>query len=104
VSKIDRYGEKLSALYFSRTYEEKVEDCKTQIESLVRAAQEVRTSDKLKAILELVLALGNYMNTGARAGAYGFKLNTLLKVRENTFLLLLLNFGSSRADFIFDDF
>ena len=37
----------------------------------------IRNSDKLKKILEIILAFGNYMNSGKRGSVYGFKLTSL---------------------------
>jgi hypothetical protein len=34
----------------------------------------------INIFLQIILALGNYMNSGQRGGAYGFKLNSILKV------------------------
>lgn len=50
--------------------------------SLVEQASSVlRNSTNLKTVLEIVLALGNYLNGGTRQGAaYGFKPATLEKV------------------------
>ncbi|CAM1313163.1 DAAM2 (predicted) [Pycnogonum litorale] len=44
---------------------------------LRRASKEVKQSRKLKKLLEIVLAIGNYMNRGQRGNAYGFKLSSL---------------------------
>ena len=37
----------------------------------------IRNSEKLKKILEIILAFGNYMNSGKRGSVYGFKLTSL---------------------------
>lgn len=45
------------------------------------ACEEVKSSGKFAKILELLLLLGNYMNTGSNnAGAYGFEISFLTKV------------------------
>jgi hypothetical protein len=50
----------------------------------VRAAcRQVRESPKLREVLRLILAIGNYLNgASARGGAYGFKLADLEKLRH----------------------
>lgn len=37
----------------------------------------MKSSKKLRRILELILAFGNYMNSAKRGPAYGFKLQSL---------------------------
>ena len=37
----------------------------------------MKSSKKLRKILELILAFGNYMNSAKRGPAYGFKLQSL---------------------------
>lgn len=45
------------------------------------ACEEIKKSAKFAKILELVLLLGNYMNTGSKnAGAFGFEISFLTKV------------------------
>lgn len=45
---------------------------------MLRAASEsVRRSAKLKGVLEVVLAFGNYVNSAKRGPAYGYKLQSL---------------------------
>lgn len=45
------------------------------------ACEEIRSSKKFSKILELVLLLGNYMNSGTRnAQAFGFEISFLTKV------------------------
>ncbi|CAH1396204.1 unnamed protein product [Nezara viridula] len=48
-----------------------------QIEVLRTASVAVRNSKKLKGVLEVVLAFGNYVNSAKRGPAYGFKLQSL---------------------------
>ncbi|KAJ1550961.1 Dishevelled associated activator of morphogenesis 2 [Nowakowskiella sp. JEL0078] len=84
LSEISRYGEKLKGLHFRTCYEEYVDDADVLITALNGAATDVQNSAKFKELLKIILALGNYMNSGARGGAYGFKLSTLLKVLVDT--------------------
>ncbi|KAI8815088.1 hypothetical protein BJ742DRAFT_782312 [Cladochytrium replicatum] len=82
LSEISRYGEKLRSLHFRTCYEEYVDDAETMIGALAGATTDVRESKKLKELFKVILALGNYLNSGARGGAYGFKLNTILKLAD----------------------
>ena len=80
VSMVPRYGEKIKALHFQTSWDELLDDVDTMITYLARASKEVKESRKFKELLKIILALGNYMNAGQRGGAYGFKLNSILKV------------------------
>ena len=45
--------------------------------------EDLRTNAKLKSMMEVILAAGNYLNgTSARGGAYGFDLDTLQKLSD----------------------
>jgi diaphanous 2 len=46
------------------------------------ACEEVKASKKFAQILELILLVGNYMNSGSKNGqAFGFEISFLPKVR-----------------------
>lgn len=62
-------------------YEELVQDVKPDIVASTAACEEVKNSKKFARILELILLLGNYMNSGSRNGqAFGFEISFLTKV------------------------
>ena len=45
--------------------------------------EDLKTNSKLKSMLEVILAIGNYLNgTSARGGAYGFDVDTLQKLSD----------------------
>lgn len=48
----------------------------------MEASREVARSRRLRKLLELVLALGNYMNRGARGNAFGFRLQSLNRLND----------------------
>lgn len=48
----------------------------------MEASREVARSRRLKKLLEIVLALGNYMNKGARGNAFGFRLSSLNRLAD----------------------
>lgn len=62
-------------------YEELVQDIKPDIVAGTAACEEVKRSKKFARILELILLLGNYMNSGSKNGqAFGFEISFLTKV------------------------
>jgi len=48
----------------------------------VQATKEIQGSQRLRKVLEMILAFGNYMNKGQRGNAYGFKLQSLNKIAD----------------------
>ena len=50
--------------------------------AILKASKEIQNSKKLRKVLELILAFGNYMNKGQRGNAYGFKLQSLSKMAD----------------------
>lgn len=57
-------------------------DLLPRIASVMEASREVARSRRLRKLLELVLALGNYMNRGARGNAFGFRLQSLNRLAD----------------------
>lgn len=81
VSTIKRLLPRLRSLSFMLKYEELVQDIKPDIVAGTAACEEVKGSKKFAKILELILLLGNYMNSGSRNGqAFGFEISFLTKV------------------------
>ncbi len=63
-------------------YPELVQDCKPDIVAATAACDEVRKSRKFAKILEIILLIGNIMNTGSKnAQSVGFDMSYLPKVR-----------------------
>lgn len=81
ISTIKRLMPRLRSLSFMLRYEELIQDVKPDIVAATAACEEVKSSKKFARILELILLLGNYMNSGSRNGqAFGFEINFLTKV------------------------
>lgn len=59
-----------------------VGEVQPRIKSVMEASREVARSRRLRRLLELVLALGNYMNRGARGNASGFRLTSLNRLAD----------------------
>ena len=53
-----------------------------QVQSVMDSCSEVVTSGKLRKVLEVVLAFGNFMNQGRRGNAFGFKLSSLNNILD----------------------
>uniref|UniRef100_A0A914V0N7 FH2 domain-containing protein n=1 Tax=Plectus sambesii TaxID=2011161 RepID=A0A914V0N7_9BILA len=78
MSKIPRYEERIKCLHIIRTFRERVDDVKLPILAVTKSAHAVSTNKRLKQLLALVLAVGNFLNYGKRNGdAQGFTLSSL---------------------------
>ncbi|TNN03363.1 hypothetical protein fugu_000392 [Takifugu bimaculatus] len=75
--KIPRLPQRISALTFMGNFPESVRLIQPQLDALIAASMSVKSSGKLKKILEIVLAFGNYMNSSKRGLASGFRLQSL---------------------------
>ncbi|XP_070165092.1 protein diaphanous isoform X2 [Polyergus mexicanus] len=81
ISTIKRLLPRLRSLSFMLRYEELVQDVKPDIVAATAACEEVKNSKKFARILELILLLGNYMNSGSKNGqAFGFEISFLTKL------------------------
>ncbi len=77
ILRIPRYPQRLRTLFFIKTCSERVAEIQPKVEDLIFGCDELANSQKLKKVLEIVLALGNAMNRGNRGNAYAFKLSCL---------------------------
>uniref|UniRef100_UPI0037E8D08F formin-like protein 1 isoform X2 n=1 Tax=Semicossyphus pulcher TaxID=241346 RepID=UPI0037E8D08F len=76
-SKIPRLSQRISTLTFMGNFPESVQIIQPQLNALIAASMSIKSSSKLKKILEIILAFGNYMNSSKRGAAYGFRLQSL---------------------------
>ena len=49
---------------------------------ILEGSKQLYASRKIRKLLEIVLALGNYMNKGNRGNAFGFKISSLNKIQD----------------------
>ena len=70
------------AIHYRKTFEERLQLAQYQIDSISDASIELTKSKAIEKIFLIILALGNYMNKGARGNSPGFKLNSLSKLRD----------------------
>ncbi|XP_044187769.1 formin-like protein 1 isoform X1 [Thunnus albacares] len=75
--KIPRLSQRINTLTFMGNFPETVKRLQPQLNSIIAASMSIKSSTKLKKILEIVLAFGNYMNSSKRGSAYGFRLQSL---------------------------
>ncbi|XP_065141774.1 formin-like protein 3 isoform X3 [Paramisgurnus dabryanus] len=76
-SKIERLTQRMSIITFVGNFSDNVNMLTPQLNAIIAASASVKSSPKLKRILEIILALGNYMNSSKRGSVYGFKLQSL---------------------------
>jgi dishevelled associated activator of morphogenesis len=82
MSKIDHYEQRMSVLYFKKRFSERVGECRPKVEAIYCACRELNRSPRLRRLLEVVLAFGNYMNRGVRSNAFGFRISSLNKIMD----------------------
>ncbi|XP_031700073.1 formin-like protein 1 isoform X3 [Anarrhichthys ocellatus] len=76
-SKIPRLSQRISTLTFMGNFSESVQLVQPQLNAVIAASMSIKSSSKLKKVLEIILAFGNYMNSSKRGAAYGFRLQSL---------------------------
>uniref|UniRef100_A0A8C2J292 Formin-like 2a n=1 Tax=Cyprinus carpio TaxID=7962 RepID=A0A8C2J292_CYPCA len=76
ISLLDSNRAKNLAITLRKVGKTSEEICR-QLHAVIAASVSIKSSQKLKKILEIILALGNYMNSGKRGAVYGFKLQSL---------------------------
>uniref|UniRef100_A0A8C9US49 Formin like 1 n=1 Tax=Spermophilus dauricus TaxID=99837 RepID=A0A8C9US49_SPEDA len=76
-SRIPRLPERMSTLTFLGNFPDMAQLLMPQLNAIIAASMSIKSSDKLRQILEIVLAFGNYMNSSKRGAAYGFRLQSL---------------------------
>lgn len=80
--RIHHYEQRLKSLHYKKKFSVTLNDLLPRIASVMEASREVARSRRLRKLLELVLALGNYMNRGARGNAFGFRLQSLNRLAD----------------------
>ncbi|XP_078702716.1 formin-like protein 2 isoform X2 [Branchiostoma floridae x Branchiostoma belcheri] len=94
-SKIERIQQRLTIMNFLGNFEDNIHMLTPQLNAVTAASMSIKASQKLKKMLEIILAFGNYMNSSKRGAAYGFKLqslDTLLDTRSTDRKQTLLHY------------
>lgn len=76
-SRIPRLPERMATLTFLGNFPDTAQLLMPQLNAIIAASMSIKSSEKLRQILEIVLAFGNYMNSSKRGAAYGFRLQSL---------------------------
>ncbi|NWY60927.1 FMNL1 protein, partial [Chionis minor] len=76
-SKIPRLSERMNVMIFLGNFNDTAQLLMPQLNAIIAASMSLKSSSKLRNILEIVLAFGNYMNSSKRGAAYGFRLQSL---------------------------
>ena len=78
MSQIGHYKERIVCLFYKKKFNERMGEVAPTVEAVLMASKEVSHSRRLKKMLEVLLAFGNYMNKGSRGNAYGEAYCTML--------------------------
>ncbi|KAL5235210.1 hypothetical protein ACI65C_002620 [Semiaphis heraclei] len=82
ISKIAHYDQRLRSLVYKKKFITWTGEVEGRTKIVMEASREVARSRRLRKLLEIVLALGNYMNKGARGNAWGFRLSSLNRLTD----------------------
>jgi hypothetical protein len=74
------------------SFDDSVRGVKPQIDTIAVASKSLRNSKKLKKVLELILAFGNYMNSNKKGPCYGFKLQVRYNCASSCFTSIFILF------------
>lgn len=77
LTKVERISAKLSIMNYIGNFYDNIHLVTPQIHAIISASNSVKNSKKLRSVLEVILAFGNYLNSCKRGPAYGFKLQSL---------------------------
>ena len=115
ISSVKRLMPRLQAILFKLQFEEQLNNIKPDVVSVTAACEEVMQSQKFATLLQIILLVGNYMNSGSRNGkAFGFSISYLCKViggvanlhthkvKTSLYSYLLCHFLRSSVDMPYD--
>ncbi|XP_042199174.1 LOW QUALITY PROTEIN: formin-like protein 1 [Callorhinchus milii] len=81
-SKIPRLDKRMDTMIFMGNFSDTAQRLTPQLNAVIAASMSIKSSTKLKKILEIILAFGNYMNSSKKGMAYGFRLKSLDQLLE----------------------
>ncbi|KAI9183600.1 hypothetical protein H9P43_004518 [Blastocladiella emersonii ATCC 22665] len=78
--KVERYEQRLKAMDYYLRFNERTTEQSGDIRAITKAAVGMHTSEAFRDLLQLILTMGNYMNTGFRGNATGFRIGSINKL------------------------
>lgn len=104
LTKVERISAKLSIMSYMGNFFDNIHLITPQIHAIISGSSSVKSSHKLRNVLEIILAFGNYLNSSKRGPAYGFKLqslDTLMDTKSTDKRVSLLHYivGTIRQNF-----
>ncbi|XP_060803180.1 formin-like protein isoform X1 [Amyelois transitella] len=104
LAKVERISAKLSIMSYMGNFFDNIHLITPQIHAIISGSSSVKSSQKLRNVLEIILAFGNYLNSSKRGPAYGFKLqslDTLMDTKSTDKRMSLLHYivGTIRQNF-----
>uniref|UniRef100_A0A3P8V5V6 Diaphanous related formin 1 n=1 Tax=Cynoglossus semilaevis TaxID=244447 RepID=A0A3P8V5V6_CYNSE len=83
MSTVKQLTPRLQAIQFKLQFEEQLNNIKPDVVSVTAACEELRQSQNFSTLLQIILLIGNFMNSGSRNGkAFGFSISYLCKLRD----------------------
>uniref|UniRef100_A0A8C3HLV3 Diaphanous related formin 2 n=1 Tax=Chrysemys picta bellii TaxID=8478 RepID=A0A8C3HLV3_CHRPI len=83
MSSVKMLRSRLNGILFKLMFEEHVNNIRPGMMAVTLACEELKKSESFNRLLELVLLVGNYMNSGSRnAQSLGFNISFLCKIRD----------------------
>lgn len=84
LSKIKGLRKRINGLIFKQKFPEQQEEIKVSLVAGTQACLDVRNSEKFQKLLEVLLLVGNFMNSGSSnlEGSIGFDIKFLPKVKQ----------------------
>ncbi|XP_075902918.1 protein diaphanous homolog 1 isoform X2 [Nelusetta ayraudi] len=83
MSTVKQLKVRLEAILFKLQFEEQLNNIKPDVVSVTAACEELSKSQNFSQLLEIILVVGNFMNSGSRNGkAFGFSISYLCKLRD----------------------
>lgn len=81
IANLPKYERRLECWMFKNSFPILYSAVQPDIDIVARAINELLESERLRKFLQIVLAIGNFLNSG-RKGIYGFTISSLLKLRD----------------------
>ncbi|KAM9332382.1 FH2 domain containing 3 isoform 2-T3 [Pholidichthys leucotaenia] len=102
--KVPGYEERLKMMVLREEFFPLMEEVKTSVAVMTKAANELLNCDNLHSVIRLVLKAGNYMNAGGHSSnVIGFRMTSLLKLADtkaNKPGMNLMHYVAKQAEYI----